>query len=52
MNKLTGSSAEYIAGKDVHWLHSWATGNFSFPLHAPPEIPVLITVGHRTQPAL
>lgn len=33
-------------------LHSWATGDFSFTLHALHEIQILITARRRTQPAL
>jgi hypothetical protein len=41
------SSAKTFLG-----LHSWATGDFSFTLHAPHEIQILITAHCRTQPAL
>lgn len=49
MNKLTRTSVEYVAGKDIHRLHSWATDDFSFTLWAPHEIQILITVWHETQ---
>lgn len=52
MNKLTRTSVEYIAGKDIHRLHSWATDDFSFTLWAPHEIQILITLWHKTQFAL
>lgn len=41
------SSAETFLGP-----HSWATGDFSFTLHAPHEIQILITARYRTRSSL